>query len=1360
MTVARGPPGRPSSGLLGCWRRRPALGFGAKVGIAIALGLSFAIIWTSVSPTSSSQQISTERSSFAAEVAAPPTASHNRTAGGGGGHAHRKPRPVPHSHKKRHPVPSGSHSHPHRSNATASPDAAAAKADHSEPAPVTDPEPKEKQPEQEQEQEPDMEMEPEQEAELPVPEQGGDNSGKAPAEEEEEKPPQLELEDEPSEGDGEEDDPEAAKRKAPSKKRKLPPLFSPGAHYHWKLCGAKSGYHYIPCVDFDGDGSQRHHERSCPRSPVTCLVSLPKEYKQPAPWPERKGKVWYGNVGHPRLSNYVKGHNWLNHSGEYLTFPPDEWEFKGSARHYVESIDEMAPDIDWGKNIRIILDVGCKSAGFGIALLEKDVITLSLGLMNDQTDLAQVALERGIPATVGSLGSQRLPFPSGAFDAIHCGECNIPWHSNGGKLLLEINRILRPGGYFIISSKSADLESEEGISASMTALCWNAIAYNSDDVSEAGVKIFQRPASNEVYDLRAKKDPPFCKEEQNKASAWYTHIKHCLHKAPVGIEERGSDWPEEWPKRLESFPEWLGGTQTRVASDHNHWKAVVEKSYLDGLGIDWSNIRNVMDMRAVFGGFAAALASKKVWVMNVVPVHAADTLPIIYERGLIGVYHDWCEPFSTYPRSYDLLHADHLFSRLKIRCKQPVSIVVEMDRILRPGGWAIIRDKLEILDPLETILKSLHWEIVMTFRKDKEGIIRAWKRPSPPRPKSKLPSSKTQRPERVRPRTHHRRDVSLPGGDHRLHHLPPRPPRAPLLFLPLLPLQIPPPPPQTLPGRRPHCYSYPSLRSRLTADAGFPVRATDAATFDPDDLPSVPLLLLVIPTHEGGGPPPSAAFLSRWLEESAADFRAGALLLSGLLFAVFGVGSQVYGETFNAASRSFSRWLRALGAVEVVPLGEGDMDGGDLEAVFEEWSRRVLRVVKGEEVGYGANEKSNGLDELELEGEDWDDDDEEEMVDGEVDMEDIAGKAPARRKNGNLEGVPANGVQNGVKDMVTPIIRTSLEKQGYKIIGSHSGVKICRWIKSQLRGRGGCYKHSFYGIESHRHHTNPVGKSWKWKMDDPLDIVNAAIDQHTKMVKQMKGLPGVKPEKLEEGLSPRHCVLSLVGEPIMCPEINALVDELHRRHISTFLVTNAQFPEKIKALKPITQLYVSVDAATKESLKAVDRPLFSDFWERFLDSLKSLHEKDQRTVYRLTLVKGWNAEERDAYAKLLDLGQPDFIEIKGVTYCGSSATSKLTMENVPWHSDVKEFSEVLASKSGGVYEVDKFKINGKWHTWIDYDRFHELVTPGKPFKSRDYMAMTPSWAVYGAEEGGFDPDQSRFKKERRHGTAAHKSLSS
>ncbi|KAI4979574.1 hypothetical protein ZWY2020_016327 [Hordeum vulgare] len=130
-------------------------------------------------------------------------------------------------------------------------------------------------------------------------------------------------------------------------------------------------HHYTPCVDFDGDGSQKHHERSCPRSLVTCLVSLPKEYKLRAPWPERKENVWYGNVGHPRLSSYAKDHSWLNRTGEHLVFPPDESEFKGGARHYIDTIDEMAPDLDWGKNIRIALDIGCKSAGFGVALLEK-----------------------------------------------------------------------------------------------------------------------------------------------------------------------------------------------------------------------------------------------------------------------------------------------------------------------------------------------------------------------------------------------------------------------------------------------------------------------------------------------------------------------------------------------------------------------------------------------------------------------------------------------------------------------------------------------------------------------------------------------------------------------------------------------------------------------------------------------------------------------------------------------------------------------------------------------------------------------------------------------------------------------------
>ena len=38
-----------------------------------------------------------------------------------------------------------------------------------------------------------------------------------------------------------------------------------------------------------------------------------------------------------------------------------------------------------------------------------------------------------------------------------------------------------------------------------------------------------------------------------------------------------------------------------------------------------------------------------------------------------------------------------------------------------------------------------------------------------------------------------------------------------------------------------------------------------------------------------------------------------------------------------------------------------------------------------------------------------------------------------------------------------------------------------------------------------RHHTNPVGTEWRWKMDDPQTILNGALDSHYMMVKQFKG---------------------------------------------------------------------------------------------------------------------------------------------------------------------------------------------------------------------------------------------------------------
>lgn len=153
------------------------------------------------------------------------------------------------------------------------------------------------------------------------------------------------------------------------------PLFDPKAHYSWRLCSTRSKHNYIPCIDIEsGIGrlqSYRHTERSCPRTPPMCLVPLPHEsYGFPVRWPESKLKVcfsleffsgrlmsadvlmWLGsviclqisykNVAHPKLDAFTKKNNWLVQSGEYITFPQNQSEFKGGVQHYLESIEEVS----------------------------------------------------------------------------------------------------------------------------------------------------------------------------------------------------------------------------------------------------------------------------------------------------------------------------------------------------------------------------------------------------------------------------------------------------------------------------------------------------------------------------------------------------------------------------------------------------------------------------------------------------------------------------------------------------------------------------------------------------------------------------------------------------------------------------------------------------------------------------------------------------------------------------------------------------------------------------------------------------------------------------------------------------------
>lgn len=520
--------------------------------------------------------------------------------------------------------------------------------------------------------------------------------------------------------------------------------ISKDQHGHlWKVCNATAGPDYIPCLDnwqaikkLSSTNYYQHRERHCPEEAPTCIVPLPEGYKRPIKWPKSRDRIWYYNVPHTKLAE-VKGHqNWVKVTGEYLTFPGGGTQFKNGALHYIDFIQKSRPDIAWGNRSRVVLDVGCGVASFGGYLFEKDVIAMSFAPKDEHEAQVQFALERGIPAILSVMGTKRLPFPSSVFDLVHCARCRVPWHVEGGKLLLELNRVLRPGGYFVWSATPVyqKLPEDVGIWKAMTGLtklmCWDLKAIKKDKLNAVGVAIFRKPTSNECYNKRPQNEPPLCADSDDANAAWNVPLQACMHKVPVDKSKRGSYWPLQWPLRVEKPPYWLNseaGVYGKAApedftADYQHWKNVVSNSYLHGMGINWSFVRNVMDMRAVYGGFAGALKDMKVWVMNVVPIDSPDTLPIIYERGLFGLYHDWCESFNTYPRTYDLLHADHLFSSIKKRCNLK-AVIAEVDRILRPDGNLILRDDTETVVEVEDLVKSLEWDVRMIYTNDNQGLL-------------------------------------------------------------------------------------------------------------------------------------------------------------------------------------------------------------------------------------------------------------------------------------------------------------------------------------------------------------------------------------------------------------------------------------------------------------------------------------------------------------------------------------------------------------------------------------------------------------------------------------------------------------
>ncbi|KAM1127570.1 hypothetical protein ACFX2I_037520 [Malus domestica] len=501
----------------------------------------------------------------------------------------------------------------------------------------------------------------------------------------------------------------------------------------FKPCDVKYA-DYTPCQEQDRAmkfprEDMVYRERHCPpeEEKLHCLIPAREGYMTPFPWPKGRDYVHYANVPYKSLTVEKAAQNWVQFQGNVFKFPGGGTMFPQGADAYIDELASVIPIADG--SVRTALDTGCGVASWGAYLMKRNVLAMSFAPRDNHEAQVQFALERGVPAVIGVLGSIHLPYPSRAFDMAQCSRCLIPWTANDGMYLKEVDRVLRPGGYWILSGppinwktyyktwkrSKEDVQAEQKqIEALAESLCWDK-KYEKGDMAIWKKKVNTKSCRRKSIDV--------C-QTQDADDVWYKKMDTCVTPSPEVTNSNEVAVGElKFPARLYGVPPRIanglvvGVTTESYQEDNKLWKKHVNVyKRINGL-IGTTRYRNVMDMNAGLGGFAAALESRKLWVMNVVPTIAKNTLGVIYERGLIGIYHDWCEGFSTYPRSYDLIHASGVFTLYKNDCKLE-DILLEMDRILRPEGTVIFRDEVDVLNKVRKIVGGMRWDTKIMDHED------------------------------------------------------------------------------------------------------------------------------------------------------------------------------------------------------------------------------------------------------------------------------------------------------------------------------------------------------------------------------------------------------------------------------------------------------------------------------------------------------------------------------------------------------------------------------------------------------------------------------------------------------------------
>eukprot|EP00252_Welwitschia_mirabilis_P011501 TRINITY_DN25766_c0_g1_i1.p1 TRINITY_DN25766_c0_g1~~TRINITY_DN25766_c0_g1_i1.p1 ORF type:complete len:696 (+),score=119.74 TRINITY_DN25766_c0_g1_i1:624-2711(+) len=507
---------------------------------------------------------------------------------------------------------------------------------------------------------------------------------------------------------------------------------------------------FIPCYNITenrllGLENGEEYDRHCgySRTAKRCLVKPPKDYKIPLRWPTGRDVIWSNNVKITKdqlLSSGSLTKRLMLLEDNQISFRSEDALVVDGVEDYSHQIAEMMGlpnESEFNQaGVHTVLDIGCGFGSFGAHLFSKNLLTVCIAPYEAYGSQVQLALERGLPAMLGSFISRQLPYPSLSFDMIHCARCGIDWEKKDGFFLIEVDRVLKPGGYFVWTSPltnlhGAMLKKEKAnkwkfVQEFGHKLCWSFLAQQEETV------LWQKPADKECYNSRKEADPPVCSKGQDAESPYYQTLLPCIAGTSsqrwIPIQNQTT-----WPARLMPDStllsvhgihpeEFIEDSQAWSTTLKDYWSLLTPLIFSDHPkrpGEEdplppFNMLRNVMDMNARYGGLNAALleARKTVWVMNVIPMSGPNTLPLILDRGFVGVLHDWCEAFPTYPRTYDMLHATGLLSqeaRHQYKCGL-MDLFLEMDRILRPEGWVVLRDEVQKIEEARAITTQLRWD--------------------------------------------------------------------------------------------------------------------------------------------------------------------------------------------------------------------------------------------------------------------------------------------------------------------------------------------------------------------------------------------------------------------------------------------------------------------------------------------------------------------------------------------------------------------------------------------------------------------------------------------------------------------------